>query len=98
MAIAIPAILVSPPLDTYTNLNYDIMKNKINKTLDTTTKNDLVYKLAEEILNAESNYLNDLFYVEENKAENWYLGKSNESIPINKDEYKSCKVCRLKKS
>ena len=77
--ITFPKVTVCPPRNTYTNLNHDIMTTA-NITLSEDTKNKLVHKLAEKILDFEANSTKNLLYQETNRNENWYLGHSSEKV------------------
>ena len=84
--VTFPKVTVCPPKNTYTNLNYDIMTTA-NTTISEDTRKDLVYKFAEKVIDVEAKYLRELFFGERNKIENLYFGKSNESLPLNQEEY-----------
>ena len=85
--ITFPKVTVCPPRDTYTNLNYDLMRAE-NITLDFETRT----KFSE----YATNIVQDIFFKkslkkfkklqEENRYLNWYLGLTEICFPTITDD------------
>ena len=72
-----PIVTVCPPLNTITNMNYDLVNAK-NHTIPSQIRKDLE-KLSSKLLQEEEfhvNIQNQISFKEENKYLNWYLGYS----------------------
>jgi hypothetical protein len=83
-----PIINVCPPKDTFTSLNFDLMKAD-NATFDTDIRNDLVVECVQ--LYQDMEFGEAIFeqtsFKEENKYLNWYLGFSRIQFSMIKEMY-----------
>ena len=80
--VTYPLIYVCPPRNTFTNLNYDLMRLS-DERLDPDYADQLLSLVDEKIQDAELEMaLGDLdTFKEENKYRNWYLGLTNLTLP-----------------
>ena len=73
--VTFPTITVCPPLDTFTNLNFDLHKGQ-NLTIDEQTRDSMRYTMYE-IIHGEfvkETMAAFAFYNEESKSRNYYHG------------------------
>ena len=86
--ITFPKVTVCPPKNTYTNLNYDLVRLQ-NVTLDNETRDELTHLAVELLWNTlHSNIMKNLSKLEDtNRYYNWLGGYTEMGIPIyNPDE------------
>ena len=94
--VIFPKVTVCPPPNTYTNLNYDLMKaenknivnflinneNSVNNYDWEATIDRIWYDLTENIFDAEYEQAWKWYFEETNKYSNWYHGYSKENNPL----------------
>ena len=80
--ITFPKVTVCPPKNTFTNLNYDIMRTE-KMTLDNDTRNKLSNYATKLLLDALHKEIMDNVstVLDENMFYNWYHGLSSINIP-----------------
>ena len=88
--ITFPKVTVCPPMDSFTNLNYDLMP--VNKTVPKDLKmKKNAWKILDELVFKEDFKKNKMFFIEEeNIFSNWYYGISEiniEKLGIGKESY-----------
>ena len=81
--IKLPKVTVCPPKNTYTNLNYDIIKME-NAAIDNATRQMILNFAFQTIDDAHHNEImkNLSKLEEEDRYHNWYHGKSKLILPI----------------
>ena len=86
--ITFPKVTVCPPKDTYTDLNYDIMRLE-NMTLSIDTRNELIKFALELLINKthEETVQNLDELVENNRFYNWYNGLTKIDLPSSSTKY-----------
>ena len=78
--IKLPKVIVCPPKNTFTDLNYDLMMVE-NMTLTEEMRNEL-FKYAVEVINEDSFSLNNWTKIhEEDRFYNWYHGYTEIKAP-----------------
>ena len=89
--ITFPKVTVCPPKNTFTNLNYDIMRTE-KMTLDNDTRNKLSNYATKLLLDALHKEIMDNVstVLDENMFYNWYHGLSSINIPYNSARGLSC--------
>ena len=82
--VRFPKVTVCPPVNTYTNLNYDLVMTQ-NMTLDNETRNELTTYALEELANFQfwEVFHNMSYFHEENRYLNWYHGATKIAFPFN---------------
>ena len=81
-----PKVTVCPPRNSFTNLNYDLLRVE-NRTLDEETKLELLDFLPEAVYDgsfAEKLRLFETFHTGENYIRDWYWGYSQISLPYHR--------------
>ena len=80
--ITFPKVTVCPPKDTFTDLNYDLMRTE-NMTLDNETRNELtIYALELLYDKLYDTIMSNLSRLEENdRYYNWYHGYTDITLP-----------------
>ena len=94
--ITLPTVTVCPPKDTYTSLNYDLMRMD-NVTLDNDTRKELLDYFYWDLHNP---YFKDVLkssskFKEKNRYQNWYLGITQLELPY-KMQYVDFGKCSIK--
>lgn len=77
--VIFPKVTVCPPKNTFTNLNYDLMRAE-NVTLNNSTQNALVKDFIKKVIDWKVSKENKYYFFEENKERNRYHGLSDEKI------------------
>ena len=70
--ITLPKLTVCPPRNTFTDLNYDIMKTE-NGTLTENMRNEM-FNFALKMLHESNVFLNNIPLIESDRYYNWYHG------------------------
>ena len=80
--ITLPKVIVCPPKNTFTNLNFGL-RMLSNMTLDNNTRNDLTYHALHQIQDYHYREVLTNFSLleEENRYYNWYMGYTAITLP-----------------
>ena len=80
--ITLPKVIVCPPKNTFTNLNFGL-RMLSNMTLDNKTRNDLTYHALHQIQDYHYREVLSNFSLleEENRYYNWYMGYTAITLP-----------------
>ena len=70
--IKLPKVTVCPPKNTFTDLNYDLMKVAEKVTLTDDKRKEIFYELVE-IIEEDDSFIDNMYQInEENRFYNWY--------------------------
>ena len=75
--IKLPKVTVCPPKNTFTDLNYDLMKVAEKVTLTDDKRKEIFYELVE-IIEEDDSFIDNMYQInEENRFYNWYHRYTN---------------------